>query len=476
MRIHTHHVTTCLALAAGTVTALAQVTPTNWDGEAGDNLWSTGLNWDTDLVPGEFEIAQYVGIESNTVISITEDTKIGQVMHGWESTTNLTLAAGGGTLTIDAAWMNNWGIVTQAFNEDVVTTIEAPLIINNLDPMSFTQVTSKYRPDNTLRIMGPLHLETRMMVTRSELIAGKVEFGGLMTGPGSLLIRSFAVTLVAGHDSSTLIGEIVLDGTASTITIEEGAKVLRPNIKIQLNGRDTEPTVILNGTDVIQGYLRCSPGAKPTVIINAPQYSMDRLEIETGFWVFDMTAGQPLWIVDTSNYEANWGTGTGETSSLTIKGFQEGLLRFGTHRYGLTPAQLAKISVEGSTDPVYLDYDGYVTLIEPTPDPIRDIFATAIPSSDSVYDMSSLSMGLVYTGHYPWVHSEIHGWLWADAAVYDAYWMHDFEMGWIYAYGDAPQIFYRASDGAMLYWDSETSVYNEGRRFYNYNTSAWEDA
>lgn len=80
-------------------------------------------------------------------------------------------------------------------------------------------------------------------------------------------------------------------------------------------------------------------------------------------------------------------------------------------------------------------------------------------------------LGWFEARHYPWIVHLEHGWWWVGAASWPNYWFYDLELGWLYAPGGAPNLFYRSTTASWVLFLPGTSVFSGGRWFYDYGTA-----
>lgn len=80
--------------------------------------------------------------------------------------------------------------------------------------------------------------------------------------------------------------------------------------------------------------------------------------------------------------------------------------------------------------------------------------------------------GRFFDGSFPFIYSDIHGFLFTVQASGNGFWFYFPDQGWMYASRDnAPVYFYRNADRTWLYYLPES---NNPRWFYNFSTESWE--
>lgn len=108
---------------------------------------------------------------------------------------------------------------------------------------------------------------------------------------------------------------------------------------------------------------------------------------------------------------------------------------------------------------------------------------TAFPgvgySSYDWYQLNWLANGWFYAGYFPWINHLEHGWWWCGYASWNAIWLWDVKLGWLYATPSIPNYFYSYTHGTWLMHLVGSTVYPaEGKKairwFYAFPTAKSE--
>lgn len=305
-------------------------------------LWSDPTNWDSGSVPAISEDVIFVP-EENRAINVDGNFSIRSITDGF-SAGGVTLG-GAGTLTIDANWTTTIkGIDNATGNDGNLMLITGSMEINN-SGAARTIVRNSNSAANIVRFApdSNLILTTGLQTSAS---LGAIEFNGNISGE-NLFIGSTNAFFGESHDSSELAAVVFFNNSLLRVN---GGNVLHPGGKFQINGSNT--ALELNAANAVNGaYISISGSNSFRVDFNANQENMG--------WI-NMTNGALELVIDpevtnvsfSSSYFQDWGTGT-----VTIVGFREGTIRFGTNGAGLTPEQLAAINGGAYS----LTGDGYLT-------------------------------------------------------------------------------------------------------------------
>lgn len=312
--------------------AAMALTAANFTGPDGGN-WGDGANWDTGTVPTASEEAR-LNTTEDRAINLNGDYTIKFVQDGF-SAGALTLG-GTGTLTIDI----NAAAVAQGLNNATgdaggSVQIDGNLAINNTGGVGRTIFVNSNSAANKILFNPGSNLVLTTGV-QTQGTVGTIEFNGNISGISPLFIGSQNVLFGEGHDSTGLSSVVFFNN--SLLTVNGGTVMAPVGTKFQINGTGTE--LELNAANTVNGA-NISVGGPNTFLVdvNANQENM-------GFIVFNGT-GQLTIDVDAavtnvsfaSSYLQNWVDG-----AVTINGFKEGTIRFGTDPNGLTREQLDAIN------------------------------------------------------------------------------------------------------------------------------------
>lgn len=184
---------------------------------------------------------------------------------------------------------------------------------------------------------------------------GSIQMNGTLgNSSADLQINSNNVSFGTGHDSTGFGRDIVLFNNSKVAV--DGGTVLNTGRKFQVNGTNAE--IELNGADTINDTNINVGGSNSFLLdVNADQADMGILAGIGGGLTIDLDPTVTLLAFDDSSAQ-NWTGGT-----VTIAGFEDGVIRFGTDATGLTATQLGLIDGGAYS----LDSDGFlVTVPEPS--------------------------------------------------------------------------------------------------------------
>lgn len=331
----------------------------DWQFGGVNNLWSNSGNWVGGVVPNSNTVeAAFVG-SANVAIDVDSDHTIRSYLDGFGGESFTHTLYGAGTLTIDR---NNSG--TQlGINNATGDSAELPenpggtlrfnglLTINN-SLAGITTIRNSNSANNNLLFDTNCDLK---LITRLQTdlgVGGSINFNcELITGStANLLINSNNVFFGTGHVSTNFGNDIVMLAN-SKLTVNAGT-VLNTGRKFQVNGTGGE--LELNGADVINKANVIVGGSNNFLVdVNANQTNMGVVNVGAGVLTIDVDPTVTNLSFEKSAAQV-WGSG-----SITITGFKENTIRFGTDNTGLTAGQLAVIN-GGSYS---LTNSGYLTAI-----------------------------------------------------------------------------------------------------------------
>lgn len=305
-------------------------------------LWSDPTSWDSGSVPAISEDVIFAPTEDRT-INVDGNFSIRSLTDGF-SAGGVTLA-GTGTLTIDANWTTTIkGLDNATGNDGNLMLFTGNIHINNTGGAR-TIVRNSNSDANIVRFAPGSNLVlTTGLQTSAPL--GAIEFNGNISGE-NLFIGSTNAFFGDSHNSAELAAVVFFSNSLLRVN---GGTVLHPAGKFQVNGSNT--VLELNSSNTVNGaYISISGSNDFRVIFNANQENMGWISMTNGS--LDLEIDPEVTNVSfSSSYFQDWGSG-----SVTITGFREGTIRFGTSGAGLTTEQLAAIN-----GGVYsLTADGYLT-------------------------------------------------------------------------------------------------------------------
>ncbi len=103
------------------------------------------------------------------------------------------------------------------------------------------------------------------------------------------------------------------------------------------------------------------------------------------------------------------------------------------------------------------------------------LFPDARAEAGHWYWLDGFGSGWFQGEHIPWLYHPDHSFLWVEKAGAEGVWLYDESLGWLYTFRSSPQNFYfRASTAAWMYHKPGTSVSDEGRWIYSYQTQSWD--
>lgn len=340
MQFLTRHSLISLAALVSLATAQAQVTTIPYVGTT-DGVWSDTAKWTNGNVPDtNTEQAQYPGA-SNATITVNGNYTINNLLDGFAAG-GLTLG-GTGVLTIDRAQTATAvGIANETGNLGGMLRFTGNVVINNSASTGTNGITTIRNANSAQNVTL---FDTTSVLTINTLVqtvtsaGGQIKMNGTLASSGAnLQVNSSNLSFGAGHDSTAfgrdivmfLNSKVMVDGAAANSVLSAGQK-------FQVNGTGGE--LELNSLNAIN-HASVVVGAANNFLldVNASQASMGSIIVGSGVLTIDVDPAVTFLNFADSSLTA-WGTGT-----VSIIGFQEGVISFGTDGNGLTPAQLAAIN------------------------------------------------------------------------------------------------------------------------------------
>lgn len=347
-----------ITLLALFFTAIGFAQNNDFNNGGGDLLWSNTANWTLGEVPN----TSNTGIVRLPLIVeslVDTDVTIKKIQPTF-STPGDVAVAGSSTLTIDVGANAVYGIENISGN-DIALTFKGNVAINNSTTagISNTLMRSGNGASNSINFADGSLLTLNTPLEARGGSNNVFNFNGKFAGKAALRFSgNTLITFGSTSDNTGHEGDFVWVGqNASVIVNTADNNVFLPaDRKIQINGANG--SIDVNGMNVYQGNISINGSQSFTFNANENQSSMGTITFAGG------TANGTLNLdVDTSVTELSfancseveWNSGT-----LNITGYKEGVLRFGADNTGLTTAQLAQIVVDGVSNSVGLNSDGYL--------------------------------------------------------------------------------------------------------------------
>ena len=346
-----------ITLLAILFTAIGFAQNNDFNNNGGDFLWSNPANWSENAIPTS---ANTVRLPLLLESLVNQDFTVLKVQTtsatGGSSTAEIKKAvvAGTNTLTVDAGTANGIGIQNNSAN-NVDFSFKGKVIINN-SSAGFTRMNNANGADNSITFEedSELTLETGLDLANGSG-GDNFNFNGTITGSANLRLTGATINTFGSTSSNpNYTGQIVFTGSSQLIVNTADNNKFYNGEKIQVNANNA--SVVLNGENVFGGGVSIGGANTFGFSANKNQNSMKTVTF-TGAGTLNMTIDNSVTNLSFENSsEATWETG----SSLNITNYQEGVVRFGTDNTGLTSDQLTKIVVDGVSDSVGLNSDGYL--------------------------------------------------------------------------------------------------------------------
>ncbi|GAA4813959.1 T9SS type A sorting domain-containing protein [Litoribaculum gwangyangense] len=334
------------------VTAFAQITFNN---NGGDFLWSNASNWVGGSIPTAINS---VGTSVDGSL-VDQDFTITGVQNFFGTTNNVSIG-GTGVLTINPG-VNNAFAIKNVSDSDVTLTFAGNVTINNSvgGQVLMRNENGNTNDQNNIEFANGSVLT---LLTNLETRIGSggdiFNFNGSLAGTAAFRVgASTTCDFGSTSNNSGFDGDFVFVGANGAIVVNtaDNTTFLPSGHKFQVNQNNV--SVQVNGANVIQGNFVVGGSNILTFDVNKNQASM-------GFISFPADGTLNI-EVDNSVTELSFADSSAETwgtATVNISNFTEGVIRFGTDNAGLTSGQLAQINVNGGSDPVALDANGYLVL------------------------------------------------------------------------------------------------------------------
>lgn len=346
-----------ITLLAILFTAIGFAQNNDFNNNGGDFLWSNPANWSENAIPTS---ANTVRLPLLLESLVNQDFTVLKVQTtsatGGSSTAEIKKAvvAGTNTLTVDAGTANGIGIQNNSAN-NVDFSFKGKVIINN-SSAGFTRMNNANGADNSITFEedSELTLETGLDLANGSG-GDNFNFNGTITGSANLRLTGATINTFGSTSSNpNYTGQIVFTGSSQLIVNTADNNEFYNGEKIQVNANNA--SVVLNGENVFGGGVSIGGANTFGFSANKNQNSMKTVTF-TGAGTLNMTIDNSVTTLSFENSsEATWEAG----SALNITNYQEGVVRFGTDNTGLTSDQLTKIVVDGVSDSVGLNSDGYL--------------------------------------------------------------------------------------------------------------------
>lgn len=344
------------AIAAFSVPCLhAQITARTWVVGGADNNWSSTTNWSGGDVPDTNTESAGPGANGGVTFQVDANFTINNFIDGFAGAGTTTTVGGPGTLTIDrnqTAFANGIDNATGDVGGLLLFTGNVRIANSaSTGTNAVTGIRNANSAGNVTRFDTTSSLTLNSILQTVTSVGGRIEFNGTFApSTADMQINSNNVFFGTGHDSSNYGRDFVFFVNGKLVV--EAGTVLNEGRKFQVNGNNA--ILQLDGADVInRANINVGGTNNFRIDVNANQTKMGGLTDVGGALTINVGPSvTSLWFLDSALSAEFWGTGT-----LTINGFRENTIRFGTDANGLTTAQLAAIN-EGA---YFLKSNGYLT-------------------------------------------------------------------------------------------------------------------
>ncbi|MGJ3243405.1 MAG: hypothetical protein ACFE0O_10700 [Opitutales bacterium] len=344
---------------------------TVFDNGGGDNLWSNATNWDPEDVPDG--TADTVRLQGDPIVD--GSFTVGFLQNAFGSS-DITVS-GAGTLTIDrdSATAGD-GLRNVAGNPGSRVTFSGNVTVDNTQG-GITRFGYANSNSNGFEFASSSVLTLTDAIETATDGAGRyLTFNGAISGgtsgAGNLRIGADDENITFGStaDNTGYAGDIVFFANASVVSNTSVAGgFLSSGSKVQVNGDGS--TLTLGGAGGMQGNLVVDGTNAFTLDVDADQTAFGFINFSgaspAGEITIDLdSAVSALHFADSSGQD--WGA-----STISVSGFRESTIRFGTDAGGLTSSQLSAIDGGLYT----LTGSGYLTAI-PEPRDSALMLGTAV--------------------------------------------------------------------------------------------------
>ena len=322
--------TTIIINSSGEIsTEVIVVTQSTFNNAGGDKLWSNIINW-SNGIPN----VSTAKVTLNDSLILDVNAEIGQIklVGGFgnasvSSNNNSTLTITGEGVT--APIQNN------GLNVDL--NLNLKIILSSLDDIENFQVNG----GGTSSIAFGENSDLTINVPTKLLAQGNktIDMNGVIRGLGQFQIAGNSKVIFGNtSNNSNFNGVLEFFGSGASITANtsSGNSFLDNSKKLLVS--NTGASLKLNESNILNGNIEIGDNNLSIDVI-ANQDSIGTITIGNDTLKINIdTAVTQLSFTD--NSLSNWGSGT-----ITIIGFQDNLIRFGTNENGLTSNQLEQINI-----------------------------------------------------------------------------------------------------------------------------------
>lgn len=325
----------------------------DWNGQGDNNQWSTAANWSDNEVPNSNAKTVRFNLAVSADIDVDGNYTINRYVYGASGQGQTHSLKGTGTLTLDAnnnTIANSSVINNSAGGQGGTLRFAGSRIVIKNSAQSVSTIRNQNSSGNSITFDKDSVLTLNTILRTIPGSGGTLNFNGTFgRSSANLQIGSANVIFGDGHDSTSFGNEIVLLGNAK-LTIN-GGSVLNSGRRFQVNG---SAGIVLNGANAINGAnFLVGSDHNFTLDVNANQANMGIIVNIGGNFTINLNESvTQLAFQSSAHSSGNWRGG-----KVTIVGFRENTIRFGTNANGLSRAQLALINNGEFT----LDRNGYLT-------------------------------------------------------------------------------------------------------------------
>jgi len=368
----------CLMIAAAALIAAPHAwSQTVWKGDAGP-LWSTPANWSAGVPDGNTAFVQFKDSAKNRTVTVDGNYTFQQMQFLGGSPAPFILT--GGSLIFDRNGGGS-GILDGSTRDN---TVSSNLTVSTSDTTK-SSVIAKIGPSGTLNFSGTLttssltvfHVPNKgRIVISGNLIGAEDPQGGSFNqqyqagAGGEITIEGAGVSSNPWPKSSVSIN-LGGDAGPGTMNLNRPAALAAERILLLNNASTSNSSVNLGADNAIandDGSFRTQvsvAGESLTLNTNGHSLDLSRKTLQLSpfgnpgvTFNLDMGNGNSQLCFARSSSE-NW------KGALSITNFTKGQdsIRFGENELGITPAQLARITINGAGG-VEIDAEGFLVAPE----------------------------------------------------------------------------------------------------------------
>ena len=367
----------------------SSISVSTFNNDGGDNLWSNASNWSAGIP--NVDTAK-VTVDSDLIVD--SSVTVGQIkISNATSDASVTITAiNDAILTVTGAGVtqpiqNNKSASSFIFNLPVVFDSEGGTETLRLNSGGDQQTTflSSLTLNDELTVSGVNKLHD-LNLNGSLLGAGNLKFG-----------NKVQANFGADYDGSSHTGKIIVAGTGTnndnliTSNVSDDGTLLASGNQIDVQGAGAK--IIINGANTLKGNIAVGD-SDPTLTINKNQSALGTITMGTGTLNLALAADVTS-VAFADNSSADWGTG-----KVVITGAADNEVSFGTTAAGITAAQLAQITLDGSTS--YINSSGQISTsslfnLPPTNNKVSVTSASCIGTTDGSIGLSIEDASYNYT-------------------------------------------------------------------------------